>query len=69
MERLAADWNNLDVAAEWLMTKDDDGSLVRMSYGLWVYLWIGNHLQDGARYLDAVGSPEDLDEILAGRYW
>ncbi len=69
LERLAADWNNLDVAAEWLMTKGDDGSLVRLSYGLWVYLWIGNQLREGARYLDAVSSPADLDEVLAGRFW
>jgi len=69
VESFTADWNNIDVAAEWLMKKEDDASLVRMSFGMWVYLWIGNHLKDGARYLGAVGSPEDLDETLAGRYW
>ncbi len=69
VERFAADWNNIDVAAEWLMKKGDDASLVRMSFGMWVYLWVGNHLKDGARYLGAVGSPDDLDETLAGRYW
>ena len=69
VESFTADWNNMDVAAEWLMKKEDDASLVRMSFGMWVYLWIGNHLKDGARYLAAVGSPEDLDETLAGRYW
>ena len=69
VESFTADWNNMDVAAEWLMKKEDDASLVRMAFGMWVYLWIGNHLKDGARYLAAVRSPEDLDETLAGRYW
>jgi predicted ATPase/class 3 adenylate cyclase len=69
VERFNADWNNIDVAAEWLMKKGADDALVRMSFGMWVYLWVGNHIKDGARYLDAVGSPEDLDETLAGRYW
>jgi len=69
VESFTADWNNMDVAAEWLIKKGDDASLVRMSFGMWVFLWIGNHLKDGARYLAAVGSPEDLDETLAGRYW
>jgi predicted ATPase/class 3 adenylate cyclase len=69
VERFTADWNNIDVAAEWLMKKGEDDALVRMSFGMWVYLWIGNHIKDGARYLDAVSSPDDLDEMLAGRYW
>ncbi|HWL49077.1 MAG TPA: DUF4062 domain-containing protein, partial [Acidimicrobiia bacterium] len=69
VERFAADWNNIDVAAEWLMKKGEDDALVRMSFGMWVYLWVGNHIKDGARYLDAVGSPDDLDDVLAGRYW
>jgi predicted ATPase/class 3 adenylate cyclase len=69
VERLTADWNNIDVAAEWLINRRDDASLVRLTYGIWVYLWVGNHLKEGARYLAAVGSPEDLDETLAGRYW
>jgi len=69
VERFTADWNNIDVAAEWLMKKEDDASLVTMSFGMWVYLWIGNHIKDGARYLAAIGSPDDLDDVLAGRYW
>jgi predicted ATPase/class 3 adenylate cyclase len=69
VERFAADWNNIDVAAEWLIKKADDASLVKMSFGMWVYLWIGNHLKEGARYLAAVGSPDDLDDVLSGRYW
>ena len=69
VERFTADWNNIDVAAEWLMKTGGDDALVTMSFGMWVYLWVGNHLKDGARYLDAVDSPEDLDETLAGRYW
>ncbi len=69
VERLAADWNNIDVAADWLVERGAFDSLVRMTHGLWVYLWIGNHLRDGARYLAAVTSPEKLDGLLAGRYW
>jgi predicted ATPase/class 3 adenylate cyclase len=69
VERFSADWNNIDVAAEWLIKKGADDALVRMSFGMWVYLWIGNHIKDGARYLDAVGSPDELDDVLAGRYW
>jgi tetratricopeptide (TPR) repeat protein len=40
-----------------------------MAYGMWVYLWVGNHLKDGDRYLASVSSPETLDQLLAGRYW
>jgi predicted ATPase/class 3 adenylate cyclase len=69
VERLAAEWNNIDVAADWMMKRGDDASLVRLAHGLWVYLWVGNHLKDGARYLEALTSPETLDELLAGRYW
>ena len=29
---IAADWNNIDAAAEWLMNKGDDASLVKMSF-------------------------------------
>jgi predicted ATPase/class 3 adenylate cyclase len=68
VEGLAAEWNNIDVAADWLVERGDDASLIRMTHGIWVYLWIGNHLKDGARYLAAVSS-ESLDELLAGRYW
>ena len=52
-----------------LIERGDDASLVRMIHGLWVYLWVGNHIKDGARYLGAVSSPEALDDLLAGRYW
>ena len=69
VERLAPEWNNIDVAADWLVQKGDYDSLVRMTHGLWVYLWVGNHLRDGARYLAEVSSPEELDSLLAGRYW
>lgn len=69
VERLVADWNNIDVAADWLIKQGADTSLVRMSYGMWVYLWVGNHLKDGARFIAAVSSPDDLDDVLAGRYW
>jgi predicted ATPase/class 3 adenylate cyclase len=69
VERLASEWNNIDDAAEWLIERGDDASLVRMIHGLWVYLWVGNHIKDGARYLGAVSSPEALDDLLAGRYW
>jgi predicted ATPase len=69
VERLASDWNNLEVAADWLVKQGKDDSLIRMAYGMWVYLWVGNHLKDGDRYLAAVSSPETLDQLLAGRYW
>jgi predicted ATPase/class 3 adenylate cyclase len=69
VDHLAADWNNLEVAADWLVKRGDDASLVRMAHGMWVFLWIGNHLRDGDRYLSMVSSPEDLDALLAGRYW
>ena len=67
--RLATDWNNIDVAADWLISKGDQTSLVRLTYGLWVFLWVGNHLRDGRRWLDGVTTPENLDVLLAGRYW
>jgi predicted ATPase/class 3 adenylate cyclase len=69
VERLASDWNNLEVAADWLIETGRDESLVRLAYGIWVYLWVGNHLKDGARYLSAVTSPESLEPLLAGRFW
>jgi tetratricopeptide (TPR) repeat protein len=69
VERLAADWNNIDVAAEWLAKRGAHDSLVRLAYGLWVFLWVGNHLQDGARWLGSVATPDELDPMLAGRYW
>jgi tetratricopeptide (TPR) repeat protein len=69
VENLAAEWNNIDVAADWLIERGDDASLVRMTHGIWVYLWVDNHLRDGARYLAAVSAPESLDDLLAGRYW
>jgi predicted ATPase len=69
VEMLASEWNNIDVAADWMMRRGDDPSLVRLTHGLWVYLWVGNHIKDGARYLDAVSSPDSLEELLAGRYW
>ncbi|HEX5695938.1 MAG TPA: adenylate/guanylate cyclase domain-containing protein, partial [Acidimicrobiia bacterium] len=69
VERLAADWNNIDVAADWLMAKGDHASLVTLTYGLWVFLWVGNHLRDGRRWLDAVTRPEGLDPVLTGRFW
>ena len=67
-EQLAADWNNIDVAADWLAMRGANDALVRLAYGLWVYLWIGNHLDDAGRWLGAV-QPDSLDPILAGRYW
>lgn len=69
VERLAADWNNIDVAAEWLTKQGDDDSLVRMAYGMWVFLWVGNHLRDGARWLGSVSAPDEMDPVLAGRCW
>jgi predicted ATPase len=69
VERLASDWNNLEVAADWLIETGRDESLVRLAFGIWVYLWVGNHLKDGARYLSAVTSPESLEPLLAGRFW
>jgi predicted ATPase/class 3 adenylate cyclase len=68
VETLAADWNNIDVAADWLTLRGSHESLVRLAYGLWVFLWVGNHLADGERWLGTVG-PDALDPILAGRYW
>ncbi len=69
VERLSDDWNNIDVAAEWLMSRGDDSSMVRLTYGLWVFLWVGNHLRDGWRWIEAVGDPERLDPEQQGRYW
>jgi predicted ATPase len=69
VERIAAEWNNIDVAADWMMKRGDDAALVRLAHGLWVYLWVDNHIKDGARYLDAVASPDALEDVLAGRYW
>jgi predicted ATPase/class 3 adenylate cyclase len=69
VERLASDWSNLEVAADWLVERGMDDSLIRMVYGMWVFLWVGNHLRDGDRFLAAVASPETLDELLAGHYW
>lgn len=67
--RLAADWNNIDVAADWLVSRGDEAGIVRLTYGMWVFLWIGNHLADGWRWLDAIATPENLDPALSGRYW
>ncbi len=69
VERLAADWNNIEVAAEWLMKQGADASLVELTYGIWVFLWVGNRLKDGARWLGGIGSPDGLDPVLAGRSW
>ncbi len=69
VERLAEDWNNIETAADWLIGKGDDTSLVRLSYGLWVFIWVGNHLRDGARWLEAVVDPHGLDPVQQARYW
>jgi tetratricopeptide (TPR) repeat protein len=69
VERLASEWNNLEVAADWLIHQGRDDSLIRMAYGMWVFLWVGNHLRDGDRYLAAVSSPDSLNQLLAGRFW
>jgi predicted ATPase len=69
VETLGGDWNNIDVAADWLAGKGDQDSLIRLCYGLWVFLWIGNRLKDGVRWLEAIKAPETLDPSLEGRYW
>lgn len=68
VETLNADWNNIDLAAEWLAGRDDKG-LVELSYGLWVYIWVANHLRDAVRWIEGVADPESLDEVSAGHYW
>jgi predicted ATPase/class 3 adenylate cyclase len=68
VERLAADWNNIDVAAAWLVERGAHESLVRLAYGLWVFLWVGNHLKDGSRWLGTV-DVSGLSPLLAGRCW
>ncbi len=69
VERLAEDWNNIDVAADWLIATGDDASLVRLAYGLWVFLWVGNHLRDGSRWLSTIAEPERLDPVQQARCW
>lgn len=69
VERLAEDWNNIDVAADWLIATGDDTSLVRLTYGFWVFLWVGNHLRDGSRWLSTIAEPERLDPIQQARFW
>ena len=69
VQRLAADWDNISVAAEWLTKSGADESLVRLAYGLWVFLWVGNHLRDGGNWLGGLTAPEELDPVLAGRWW
>ncbi|HSJ84106.1 MAG TPA: DUF4062 domain-containing protein [Acidimicrobiia bacterium] len=68
VERLAADWNNIDVAAAWMVKQGAHESLVRLAYGLWVFLWVGNHLKDGGRWLGTVDD-SGLSPLLAGRCW
>ena len=67
--RLAADWNNIDVAADWLIERGDEASIVRLAYGIWVFLWVGNHVVDGRRWLDAITAPDQLDSVLRARLW
>jgi predicted ATPase/class 3 adenylate cyclase len=69
VQRLADDWNNIDVAFDWLADRGDQVSMVRLVYGLWVFLWIGNHLKDGDRWLGRITEPERLDDMLLARYW
>ncbi len=69
VERLANDWNNIEVAFERLVSQRDQASMIRLCYGLWVFLWIGNHLRDGARWLGHVSEPDTLDDLLQARYW
>ncbi len=69
VERLAEDWNNIDVAAEWMIATGDDTTLVRLTYGLWVFLWVGNHLRDGSRWLATIADPEQMDPVQQARFW
>jgi tetratricopeptide (TPR) repeat protein len=69
VERLADDWNNIDVAMDWLSARGDKASMVSLVYGLWVFLWIGNRLRDGARWLAAIDDPSGLQPTLQARYW
>lgn len=65
--RLAADWANIEAAAERLVEKGDCDGLVSMLVGLWVFLWLNDHLTRVRRWLDACGPTPQLAPAQMGR--
>jgi predicted ATPase/class 3 adenylate cyclase len=66
---LAAEWANLQTAAEWLVARADAESVVDLVQSLWVFLWLEAHHTESRTWLDAIVDPtgEELSTRARGR--
>ena len=70
LQALHEEWPNLEAAANWLVSTERWVELVRLSQGMWVFVWIGNHIPaTRAWLLAAPNPPHGLDARGEGHYW
>ena len=70
VDSLLAEWSNIEAAATWLISRHDWDRLVRLTQGLWVFVWVSNHLTDARSWMLSVPDPpEALRPVNEGRFW
>ncbi len=70
LQALHEEWPNLEAAANWLVATGKWDDLVRLVQGMWVFVWIGNHIPTARSWLLAAPNPPTvLDTRRKGHYW
>jgi tetratricopeptide (TPR) repeat protein len=68
MTRFDEEWEDLREAAAWLTTRRDAQGLARLTYSLWVYVWMRGHLPDSREWVAAALTADaGLPPLLRGR--
>lgn len=66
--RLSADWANIEAAAERLVDEGDCDALVSLLIGVWVFLWLDDHLAKARGWLEvACETGPTLEPTQMGR--
>ena len=61
-------WEDLRDAAGWLTARGDAQGVVRLTYALWIYVWLRGHIDESRPWVDmARDAADDLPPVLHGR--